>query len=78
MEIDLTLPEPIFEASERLAAHMGVTRSELYTQALVAFLAEHADEQITSKLNEIYGEESSTLDPVFAQLQALSVSPEQW
>lgn len=78
MKTAISVPNPIFEAGEELAERLGLSRSELYTRALVAFLAEHEDEQVTAKLNEIYAEESSALDPVLAQLQALSIPPEEW
>ncbi len=35
-------------------------------------------EEITAKLNEVYAEEPSGLDPVFAEMQARSIGPSDW
>ncbi|MFZ1755510.1 MAG: ribbon-helix-helix domain-containing protein [Caldilineaceae bacterium] len=80
MKTAISLPNPLFEASEKLAKRMGMTRSELFTRALSAFVAEHDYEEdpVTAKLNEIYAVEDSSLDPVAVQLQALSIPPEEW
>lgn len=78
MKTAISLPDPVFQEAEALAQKLGMSRSELYTQALKAYLQRYNQEQILSKLNEVYSEESSELDPVLAKMQFLSLSREDW
>jgi metal-responsive CopG/Arc/MetJ family transcriptional regulator len=74
----ISLPDPVFQEAEALAQKLGVSRSELYTQALKDYLQRYNQERILSKLNEVYSEESSELDPVLAKMQFLSLPDEDW
>ncbi len=78
MKTAISLPDPVFEEAESLARQLGVSRSELYTNALKAYLRKYNKEQILSKLNQIYAEESSELDPVLAKIQFMSLPIENW
>ena len=71
MKTAISVPDRVFRSAEQLAARLGVSRSELYSRALVALVDQHRDDLITSRLNEIYGpgREDSSLDPEIALLQ---------
>ncbi|MFM6828405.1 MAG: CopG family ribbon-helix-helix protein [Dolichospermum sp.] len=78
MKTAISLPDPVFEEAESLARQLGVSRSELYTKALKAYLRKYNRDQILGKLNQIYSEESSELDPVLAKIQFMSLPSEDW
>lgn len=78
MKTAISLPDLIFEEAEALAQQLGMTRSELYTEALKAYLRRHNREQILAKLNEVYSKESSELDPVVTKMQFMSLPREVW
>jgi metal-responsive CopG/Arc/MetJ family transcriptional regulator len=78
MKTAISLPDPIFQEAEALAQKLGMSRSELYTQALKAHLQRYNQERILSKLNEVYSEDSSELDPVLAKMQFMSLPHEDW
>ncbi|MBI1879618.1 MAG: hypothetical protein HYR94_15595 [Chloroflexi bacterium] len=78
MKTAISIPNPIFEAAEQLAKELGMSRSELYTSAVAAYMETHRSEDVTEKLNQVYGEEASTLDPVLLQMQVASVDGEDW
>ncbi|MEC4818500.1 MAG: hypothetical protein SAK29_35300 [Scytonema sp. PMC 1069.18] len=78
MKTAISLPDSVFEEAEALARQLGISRSELYTNALKAYLRKHSREQIQNKLNQIYSEESSVLDPVLAKMQFMSLAREDW
>ena len=40
MKTAISIPDPLFGAAERLAKHLGISRSQLYQRALQAFLQE--------------------------------------
>jgi hypothetical protein len=44
----------VFEEADRLAERLGKTRSQLYTEAMVAFLNRHDPDTITKRLNEVW------------------------
>ncbi len=73
MKTAISLPDPIFEEAEVLAQKLGISRSELYTEALKVYLQRYNRERILSKLNEVYSQESSDLDSIMATMQMLSL-----
>ena len=80
MKTAISLPDPVFKSAEQLAQRLRMSRSELYAKAVKAFLEEHRDDLITSRLNEIHGPEadSASLDPGLASLQHRSLGREKW
>ncbi|MEH2302207.1 MAG: ribbon-helix-helix domain-containing protein [Nostoc sp.] len=78
MKTAISLPDSIFEEAEALAKELGVSRSELYTKALKAYLRKYNRNQMLNQLNRVYSEESSELDPVLAKLQFMSLPREDW
>lgn len=78
MKTAISLPDSVFEQAESLAQQLGVSRSELYTKALQAYLKRHHHDQILLKLNGVYATESSELDPVMARMQFMSLPHEDW
>ncbi|MBF2025657.1 MAG: hypothetical protein IGS48_02675 [Oscillatoriales cyanobacterium C42_A2020_001] len=78
MKTAISLPDAVFEAAEVLAAELGISRSELYTQALQAYLQKYNRQQILHQLNQVYAEDSSELDPVLEKMQLMSLPHEDW
>ena len=78
METDISIPDTIFDQAEALAEQLGISRSELYTQALKVCLKNYNRDQILEKLNQVYSEESSELDPILAKMQFMSLPREDW
>lgn len=74
MKTEISLPDSVFEEAELLAKQLGLSRSELYTKALQAYLQKHNHNQTLNKLNQVYSQESSELDPVMAKMQFISLS----
>jgi metal-responsive CopG/Arc/MetJ family transcriptional regulator len=78
MKTAISLPNPVFEEAELLAKQLGVSRSELYTKALKAYLQKYNHDQTLNKLNQVYSEESSEADPVLSKIQLMSLPNEDW
>ena len=74
MKTAIFIPDPIFDEAEKVAKQRGISRSQLYAEALQKML----DEEITAQLNRVYGGLASQNDPVLTQMQALSIEPEVW
>lgn len=78
MKTAISLPDEVFEAAEELAGELGMSRSQLYAQAVAEYVAQRRDDQVTAKLNEVYGEGPAQIDPVLAELQRRTLEPEEW
>jgi metal-responsive CopG/Arc/MetJ family transcriptional regulator len=56
----VSIPDDIFERADRVAAERRVTRSQLYAEALRRYLVtaetESNGDDITARLNAVYGE----------------------
>lgn len=73
----VSIPDPIFDAADRLARQRRMSRSALYAEALELLLAQHADDEVTARLNAIYDEVDSSLDPAVAAAQSRALQ-EEW
>ena len=78
MKTAISLPDSVFEEGEVLAQQLGLSRSELYTKALQAYLKKYNRNQIRLKLNQVYSKESSQIDPVMSRMQFMSLPNEDW
>ena len=78
MKVAISVPDEIFEAGEHLAKQLGLSRSQLYADALSAYLSERGAAAVTTKLNAVYAQESSNLDPAFAHAQLSRLADEAW
>jgi hypothetical protein len=78
MKIAISVPDEIFKAGEHLAKQLGLSRSQLYADALSAYLSERGAVAVTAKLNAVYAQESSKVDPAFAHSQLSRVADEAW
>ena len=79
MNAAISIRDEIFEAGERTARALGISRSELYSKAIGEFIARHSSERVTERLNAVYGgdESISVLDPVLEALQFHSLPAEE-
>lgn len=78
MKVAVSVPDPIFEAAERLAKQRNMPRSQIFAEALAAYVEAHDSESITSQLNEIYAKEPSFVESGLAKAQSQSISHESW
>ncbi len=76
----ISLPDALFEAAERLAQRLGLSRSELYQKAVAAFVEKHDAGLVTDALNDVYGPnpDVSRLDAGVEALQAFSLPEDKW
>jgi metal-responsive CopG/Arc/MetJ family transcriptional regulator len=74
----ISIPDEVFLAADELAERLGVSRSELYATAVAEYIAAMRSEGVTARLNAVYAEHSSTLDPALERAQANSVGSEEW
>ena len=78
MKTAISIPDDVFSRAEKFADHRKMTRSALFTVAVDEYIQHHRDDDVTRQLNEVYADEDSSLDPVLARLQSLSLPKEDW
>lgn len=78
MKTAISVPDPVFEAGEKLASRLGISRNELYVRALSEYVSAQMEESVTDALNRVYSSESSELDPTLARLQSASLPEDDW
>jgi predicted transcriptional regulator len=78
MKTAISIPDDLFEAAEGLAEELHVSRSQLYARAVAELLARLRDDDVTRRLDEVYSQTESRLDPVLERLQVDSLPGEEW
>ena len=78
MKTAISIPDEVFEAAERAAKKLGVSRSEFYSKAVYEFIERHRVEGVTSRLNQVYDSSASDLDDSLRQMQGEVLSREDW
>lgn len=78
MKIAISVPDEVFEAGERLAKQLGLSRSPLYADALSAYFSEQGAAAVAARLNVVYDQESSNLDSAPARSQVSRLADEAW
>ena len=78
MKIAISVPDDVFQAGEHLAKQLGLSRSQLYADALSAYLSERGAAAVTAKLDAIYAKESSKVDHAFSRVQLTRLANETW
>lgn len=63
----VSIPDPLFEAADRMARRRRMSRSALYAEALQLLLADESGaDDVTARLDEVYAAHHSPLDPAIA------------
>ncbi len=53
MKTAISLPDGLFKRADRLAKRLGKTRSKLYQDAVVEYVARHSPEAMTRAIDEV-------------------------
>jgi|SRR5580658_7215983 hypothetical protein len=80
MKTAISIPDSLFEEADRLAKRRGWSRSELYANAVAAYVNSERFSGVREKLDAVYGndEEDSAVDPLLADAQARSLPRDKW
>ena len=80
MKTAISIPDAIFEEAERLAKTRGWSRSELYANAVSAYVNSEKFLGVREKLDAVYGKnaEDSSLDSLVASAQTRTLPKDKW
>jgi metal-responsive CopG/Arc/MetJ family transcriptional regulator len=78
MKVAISVPDDVFEAGEHLARQLGISRSQLYSDALAQYLSARGAEEVTARLNRIYSAEQARIEPALLRAQFETLDDETW
>ena len=78
MKTAISIKDSVFREAEIMAKRLGISRSDLYTRAVKAFVEMQRTQDVTAKLNEVYAQEDSSLDPLLAEIQSITLNKQEW
>ena len=80
MKTAISIPDPIFEAAEKLARRLGISRSQLYSKAIDSLVEKYRYSGVTEQLDAVYSvnPEAGVLEQEVEELQSRSLTEEEW
>jgi metal-responsive CopG/Arc/MetJ family transcriptional regulator len=78
MKVAVSIPDDLFEESERLAKDQGGPRSALYARALREYVARHSPDRITDALNAVVDALAEKHDGFLARAAARTAQQTEW
>jgi hypothetical protein len=66
MKVAISVPDRVHRAADRAARRLRVPRSRIYVKAVEAYLAATSEEEITRRLDAVYGSDADPADPFLA------------
>jgi metal-responsive CopG/Arc/MetJ family transcriptional regulator len=79
MKTAISIPDNLFEAAEKLARRLGISRSELYQRAVARFLEQQGSDVVRESLNAVYGRAANReIDPLILAAGEHVITDENW
>ena len=78
MKVAVSVPDPVFQAAERVSRRMRISRSRFYAAAVEAYVRQHSEADITDQLNRVYADQRSTLEPALETATLEVLRRESW
>ena len=78
MKTAISVPNDVFELSERLAKKLKVSRSKIFAMGVKKLGEEYDEEEIIARINAVCEEVDTTLDPAIRQYQSNRIGREKW
>ena len=78
MKTAISIPDDVFESADALAERLGVSRSWLYSSAVAEYVAKHQDAKVTARLNAVYANQPSQLDPAVRNALRRTARRAEW
>ena len=78
MKTAISVPNDVFELSERLAKKLKVSRSKIFAMGVKKLGEEYDDEDIIARINAVCEEVDTSLDPAVRFYQSRAIKREKW
>lgn len=79
MKTAISIPDDTFKKAEETAGQLGITRSEFFTRAAVAYIRDAESASVTATVNAVLNRVSEDSDDaVEVSRRALRASKDEW
>lgn len=78
MKTAISIPDPIFREAEKLARRLKKSRSQLYADAVSAYVRRHDADAVTESLNRVCAEAGDRIDPFVDAAGRRLLSKVEW
>jgi len=78
MKTAISIPDPIYREAEKLARRLKKSRSQLYAEAMTAFLRRHDADAVTEALNRVCEDSGPRVDPFVDAAARRLLSTVEW
>jgi metal-responsive CopG/Arc/MetJ family transcriptional regulator len=79
MKIAISIPDDLFKAADSLAGQLKKSRSQLYSDAVAAYLGAHGVDAVREQLDAVCAKVDTSPDPVMTALAMETIDPnETW
>jgi len=78
MKVAISVPDRISRAADQAARRMRVPRSQLYARAVEAYLKHAEGQDVTERLNAVYGDEPGERDPFLEKAARATLLRSRW
>ena len=78
MKTAVSLPDPVFEAAEKLAKRLKLSRSALYARALEEFVQKSESDDITARINRSLAGVKQERDPFLDAAAQAMLQRSEW
>lgn len=78
MKTAISVPNDVFELSEKLAKQLKVSRSKIFAMGVKKLAEEYDEEEIIASINKVCKEVDTSVDPVLFKMAMLSLPKEEW
>lgn len=78
MKTAVSIPDDVFRGAERLAQRSGMSRSQLYSEALKEYVARHAPDEVTAAMDRVCAELSDSYDPFVSLAASHTLEKTEW
>jgi hypothetical protein len=78
MKTAISVPNDVFELSERLAKKLKVSRSKIFAMGVEKLGKEHDEEEIIANINRVCEKVDTSLDHAVRQYQSRTAKRENW
>jgi hypothetical protein len=78
MKTAISVPNDVFELSERLAKKLKVSRSKIFAMGVKKLGEEYDEEDIIARINAVCEEVDTSLDPYWKEMQSRTLPKDKW
>jgi ribose 5-phosphate isomerase RpiB len=78
MKTAISVPNDVFELSERLAKKLKVSRSQVFAMGVKKLAEDHDEEDLIANINKVCEKVDTSADSVLFKMAMLSLPKEEW